>query len=108
LDSLAIGLRPRACAAFAPLRWNACVSNLCPLIAEYFIDKAGLPHKAGVPFAAPLRVGWAVPKGKKEMEPRLSSAVQNFLKGNQLKVIFTRWFGYDVNRRPVSHFSTSR
>ena len=76
------------------------------LIAEYFIDKAGLPLKVGVPFAAPLRVGLAVPKGKKEMEQRLSSAVQNFLKGNQFKAISTRWFGYDVSRPRVSHSST--
>jgi cystine transport system substrate-binding protein len=77
------------------------------LIAKYFIDKVGLPLKVGVPFAAPLRVGLAVPKGKKEIELRLSSGVQNFLKGHQFKAISKRWLGFDVSRPRVSHSSSS-
>ena len=75
------------------------------LIAEYFIDKAGLPLKVGVPFAAPIRVGLAVPKGNKEMEQRLSSGVQNLVKNPNFKAISMRWFGHDVNRPRVSHAS---
>jgi cystine transport system substrate-binding protein len=61
----------------------------------------------GVPFGAPLRVGLAVPKGKKEIELRLSSGVQNFLKGHQFKAISKRWLGFDVSRPRVSHSSSS-
>lgn len=64
------------------------------LIAEYFIDKAGLPLKVGVPFAAPIRVGLAVPKGNKDIEQRLSLGVQNLVKDQSFKLISTRWFGY--------------
>jgi ABC-type amino acid transport substrate-binding protein len=75
------------------------------LIAEYFIDKAGLPLKVGVPFAAPIRVGLAVPKGNKEIEQRLSSGVQNLVKNPNFKAISMRWFGHDVSRPRVSHAS---
>jgi cystine transport system substrate-binding protein len=75
------------------------------LIAEYFIDKAGLPLKVGVPFAAPIRVGLAVPKGNQEMEQRLSSGVQNLVKTPNFKAISMRWFGQDVSRPRVSHAS---
>ncbi len=77
------------------------------LIAEYFIDKAGLPLKVGVPFAAPIRVGLAVPKGNKDIEQRLSVGVQNLVKDQSFKLISTRWFGYDVSRPRVSHASST-
>lgn len=73
------------------------------LIAEYFIDRDGLPLKVGVPFASPIRVGLAVPKGHKEMENRLTQAVQSLVKEQDFKTISTRWFGYDVSRPRVSH-----
>lgn len=76
------------------------------LIAEYFIDKANLPLKVGVPFAAPIRVGLAVPKGNKDIEQRLSLGVQNLVKDRSFKAISTRWFGYDVSRPRVSHASS--
>lgn len=75
------------------------------LIAEYFIDKEGLPLKVGVPFAAPIRVGLAVPKGNKVIEQRLSMGVQNLVKDQGFKAISTRWFGFDVSRPRVSHAS---
>ncbi|PUE55262.1 hypothetical protein B9Z37_01405 [Limnohabitans parvus II-B4] len=77
------------------------------LIAEYFIDKAGLPLKVGVPFAAPIRVGLAVPKGNKDIEQRLSLGVQTLVKDKSFKAISTRWFGYDVSRPRVSHASST-
>ena len=77
------------------------------LIAEYFIDKEGLPLKVGVPFAAPIRVGLAVPKGNKVIEQRLSMGVQNLVKDQGFKAISTRWFGFDVSRPRVSHASNS-
>ncbi len=77
------------------------------LIAEYFIDKEGLPLKVGVPFAAPIRVGLAVPKGNKVIEQRLSMGVQNLVKDQGFKAISTRWFGFDVSRPWVSHASNS-
>ncbi len=77
------------------------------LIAEYFIEKAGLPLKVGVPFAAPIRVGLAVPKGNKDIEQRLSLGVQNLIKDQRFKAISNRWFGHDVSRPRVSHAANS-
>lgn len=77
------------------------------LIAEYFIDRDGLPLKVGVPFASPIRVGLAVPKGQKEMENRLTQAVQSLLKEKNFKTISNRWFGYDVSRPRVSHAAST-
>jgi cystine transport system substrate-binding protein len=73
------------------------------LIAEYFIDKMGLPLKVGVPFSSPIRVGLAVPKGNKDIAQRLSLSVQTLLKDKKFKEISTRWFGYDVSHPRVSH-----
>jgi cystine transport system substrate-binding protein len=73
------------------------------LIAEYYIDRESLPLKVGVPFTTPMRVGLAVPKGQKDMEQRLSSAVQTLVKDNAFKQISQRWFGYDVSRPRVAH-----
>lgn len=77
------------------------------LIAEYFIDRDGLPLKVGVPFASPIRVGLAVPKGHKEMENRLTQAVQGLVKDKNFKTISNRWFGYDVSRPRVSHAAST-
>ena len=73
------------------------------LIAEYYIDRESLPLKVGVPFTTPMRVGLAVPKGQKDMEQRLSSAVQTLVKDSTFKQISQRWFGYDVSRPRVAH-----
>lgn len=77
------------------------------LIAEYFIDRDGLPLKVGVPFASPIRVGLAVLKGQKDIENRLTQAVQSLLKDKNFRSISNRWFGYDVSRPRVSHTSNS-
>jgi ABC-type amino acid transport substrate-binding protein len=76
------------------------------LIAEYFIERDDLPLKVGVPFASPIRVGLAVPKGQKEMESKLTQAVQSVIKDKNFKTISNRWFGYDVSRPRVSHTSS--
>jgi cystine transport system substrate-binding protein len=73
------------------------------LIAEYFIDRDALPLKVGVPFTTAMKVGLAIPKGQKEMEQRLSSAVQSLIKDGSFKQISKRWFGYDVSRPRVAH-----
>lgn len=77
------------------------------LIAEYYIDRDGLPLKVGVPFTTPMRVGLAVPKGQKELEQRLSNAVQSLLKEGAFKAISQRWFGYDVSKPRVAHSMSS-
>lgn len=75
------------------------------LIAEHFIERDALPLKVGAPFAAPLRAGLALPKGAKDLETRLSEAVQSFVKTPLFKRISSQWFGYDVSRPRVSHAS---
>jgi L-cystine transport system substrate-binding protein len=75
------------------------------LIAEYFIDRDQLPLKVGVPFASPIRSGLAVPKGKKDLEQKLTTGVQTLVKEPSFRAISTRWFGYDVSRPRVSHAS---
>jgi cystine transport system substrate-binding protein len=77
------------------------------LIADYHIERDALPLKVGVPFTTPMKVGLAVPKGHKEMEQRLSSAVQTLIKDNAFRQISQRWFGYDVSRPRVSHAQSS-
>ncbi len=77
------------------------------LIAEYFIYREGLPLKVGVPFTSSIRIGLAVPKGQKDMEQRLSMAVQSMVKEESFKAISTNWFGYDVSRPRVSHALSS-
>lgn len=72
------------------------------LIADYFIERDDLPLKVGAPFAAPIRAGLAVPKGRKDLENRLSEAVESLIKAQRIKAISTRWFGYDVSRPRVS------
>lgn len=73
------------------------------LIAEYYIDRESLPLKVGVPFTTPMRVGLAVLKGQKDMEQRLSQAVQTLVKDKSFKQISQRWFGYDVSQPRVAH-----
>lgn len=78
------------------------------LIADYYIERDGLPIKITAPFAAPLSAGWAVHKGNKALADRLTAAVQLLMRDGSLKAISTRWFGYDVSRPNVSHSSLPR
>lgn len=73
------------------------------LIAEHFIERDGLPLKVGAPFAAPMQAGLALPKGAKDLEARLSEAVQSVVKAPLFRRISSQWFGYDVSRPRVSH-----
>lgn len=72
------------------------------LIADYLIERDGWPLKVGAPFAAPIRAGLAVPKGRKDRENRLSNGVLGLVKDRRFKAISARWFGYDVSRPRVS------
>ena len=73
------------------------------LIADFYIERDGLPVKITSPFAPPMASGLAVRKGNKEMAARLSSAIQTLLSDGSFKPISSRWFGYDVSRPNVSH-----
>jgi cystine transport system substrate-binding protein len=73
------------------------------LIADFYIERDGLPVKITAPFAPPMASGLAVRKGNKEMAARLSAAIQTLLSDGSFKEISTRWFGYDVSRSNVSH-----
>jgi cystine transport system substrate-binding protein len=76
------------------------------LIAEFYIEHAQLPLKVGAPLAAPLKVGWAIPKGRKQTQAQLSDAVQSLVKDRAFRTISTKWFGYDVSRPRVAHASS--
>jgi cystine transport system substrate-binding protein len=78
------------------------------LIADYYIQRDGLPIKVTSPFAAPLSAGWVVRKGNKVLAQRLSEAIQTLLNDGSFKPISTKWFGYDVSRPSVSHTSLPR
>jgi cystine transport system substrate-binding protein len=65
-----------------------------------------LPLKVGAPLAAPLKVGWAIPKGRKQTQAQLSDAVQSLVKDRVFRTISTKWFGYDVSRPRVAHASS--
>jgi cystine transport system substrate-binding protein len=78
------------------------------LIADFYIERDGLPIKVAAPFAPPLSAGWAVRKGNKALAQRLSEAVQILLSDGSFKPISNRWFGYDVSRPNVSHTSLPR
>lgn len=78
------------------------------LIADYYIERDGLPIKVTSPFAPPLKSGWVVRKGNKALAQRLSEAVQTLLSDGSFKPISTQWFGYDVSRPNVSHTSLPR
>lgn len=73
------------------------------LIADFYIERDGLPVKITSPFAPPMASGLVVRKGNKEMAARLSAAIQTLLSDGSFKEISTRWFGYDVSRSNVSH-----
>jgi cystine transport system substrate-binding protein len=73
------------------------------LIADYYIERDGLPVKITSPFAPPMASGLAVRKGNKDMASRLTSAIQTMLTDGSFKDISNRWFGYDVSRPNVSH-----
>lgn len=77
------------------------------LIAEYYIEQAGLPLKVGAPMAAPMKVGLAVSKGQKQMQEKLSGAVKTVLQDRTFRNISNKWFGYDVSRPRVSHASSA-
>ena len=78
------------------------------LIADYYIERYGLPIKVTSPFAPPLTSGWVVRKGNKPLAQRLSEAVLTLLGDGSFKPISARWFGYDVSRPSVSHTSLPR
>lgn len=78
------------------------------LIADYYIERYGLPIKVTTPFAPPLTSGWVVRKGNKPLAQRLSEAVLTLLGDGSFKPISARWFGYDVSRPSVSHTSLPR
>lgn len=77
------------------------------LIAEYYIERDGLPVKVTAPFASPIPVGLAVRKGQRDMQAKLSEAVKTMLKDGSLKAISEKWFGYDVSRARVGHAMSS-
>ena len=78
------------------------------LIADYYIERDALPIKVASPFAPPLSAGWAVRKGNKALAQRLSEGVQTLFSDGSLKLISSRWFGYDVSRPNVSHTTLPR
>jgi cystine transport system substrate-binding protein len=78
------------------------------LIADYYIERDGLPIKVTSPFAPLLTSGWAVRKGNKRLAQRLSESVQTLLSDGSFKPISAKWFGYDVSRPSVSHTSLPR
>ncbi len=78
------------------------------LIADYYIERDGLPIKVTSPFSPLLSSGWAVRKGNKALVRTLSEAVQKLLGDGSFKPISARWFGYDVSRPSVSHTSLPR
>ena len=78
------------------------------LIADFYIERDALPIKITSPFAPPLSAGWAVRKGNKTLSQTLSSGVQTMLSDGSFKSISSKWFGYDVSRRSVSHTSMPR
>jgi L-cystine transport system substrate-binding protein len=72
------------------------------LIADYRIERDGLPLKVMSPFMAPMAVGLAVRKGHQVMLDRWSLGVSTVLKSGALAKISKQWFGYDVSRPRVS------
>lgn len=77
------------------------------LIAEYFIDRNGLPLKVTAPFASPIPVGLPVRKGHREAQDKLADAVKTMLKDGSFKIISEKWFGYDVSRPRMGHAMSS-
>lgn len=75
------------------------------LIAEYHIERAGLPLRLGAPMAASYKLGLAVPKGRQTLQKTLSEAVALLVQQPVFREISRRWFGHDVSRPRVSHVS---
>lgn len=73
------------------------------LIADYYIEKNGLPLKSGAPFTAPQQAGLAVAKGQKALQKNLSDGVTALLRQPVFRQISSLWFGYDVSRARVAH-----
>ncbi len=73
------------------------------LIADYLIERDGLPLRVGAPMTAAQQMGLAVPKGQRPLQQSLSAAVTSLVKSEEFRKISLRWFGYDVSRPRVSH-----
>lgn len=73
------------------------------LIVDYHIEHDQLPVKVTAPFAPPVPMGMVVRKGQKELQQRLTQAVQQMLRDGTFKAISQRWFGYDVSRARSGH-----
>ena len=73
------------------------------LIADYHIERDGLPLKVGAPFTAPQKLGLVVAKGRKSLQTSLSDGVRNLLRQPAFRKISERWFGYDVSKPRYSH-----
>jgi len=73
------------------------------LIVDYHIEHDQLPVKVTAPFAPPVPMGMVVRKGQKELQQRLTQAVQQMLRDGTFKTISQRWFGYDVSRARSGH-----
>ena len=73
------------------------------LIVDYHIERDQLPVKVTAPFAPPVPMGMVVRKGQKELQQRLTQAVQQMLRDGTFKTISQRWFGYDVSRARSGH-----
>lgn len=77
------------------------------LIAEYHIERDGLPLRLGAPMTAAHKVGLAVAKGNKTLQQALSEGLAKWVKDPEFARISRRWFGYDVSKPNVSHVSAS-
>jgi cystine transport system substrate-binding protein len=73
------------------------------LIADYLIERDGLPLRVGAPMTAAQQMGLAVAKGQRSLQQSLSAAVTSLVKSEEFRKISLRWFGYDVSRPRVSH-----
>lgn len=72
------------------------------LIVEYHIEHERLPIKTTAPFAPPIKIGLAVPKGKAALQGELNAGIAKLLKDSAFAAISTRWFGYDVSQNRAS------
>lgn len=73
------------------------------LIADYHIERHGLPLKVGAPFTAPQKLGMVVAKGRPSLQASLSEGVRSLVRQPQFRQISGRWFGYDVSQPRYSH-----
>lgn len=72
------------------------------LIVEYHIEHERLPIKTTAPFAPPLRIGLALPKGGSALQGELDAGIARLLKDPAFVAISTRWFGFDVSHHRAS------